>query len=350
MIYIYSPYRRDETTYTALRVAQAALETTNREVFILPNGPKAGVASPFWDTHVLSRINLLPAILSATSIVHIGVDPDYINMIKHYRKTVAKKCTQILVPLWHSTRLDSVATIQSFFDYCVVPTQAIKKTFTQCVYGKTRTKKLIQLPWDTRMPTTKRKGRVKKNAIKVCVVVDSDAVSNSASFILTVLDELLNSHGHLEFTVLHSKSFTPADKQAIKNLLRDFRARLTFRAMPALENIVTDFHNHDWVWLASRKVNFGAFAILATTCGCPVLAWDIAPYNEIITNDETGVLVPCEVKTNWMQAPAVIHDTSNFVKYASLAFSHEKIFETIAVQSDDSPSKFNDTWCDLLAP
>ena len=40
MIYIYSPYRRDETTFTALRVAQAALETANREVFILPNGPK----------------------------------------------------------------------------------------------------------------------------------------------------------------------------------------------------------------------------------------------------------------------------------------------------------------------
>jgi hypothetical protein len=51
-----------------------------------------------------------------------------------------------------------------------------------------------------------------------------------------------------------------------------------------------------------------------------------------------------------MQAPAAIHDTSNFVKYAALAFSQEKIFETMAVQSDDTPSKFNDTWCDLLAP
>jgi hypothetical protein len=51
-----------------------------------------------------------------------------------------------------------------------------------------------------------------------------------------------------------------------------------------------------------------------------------------------------------MQAPAAIHDTSNFVKYAALAFSQEKIFETMTVQSDDTPSKFNDTWCDLLAP
>lgn len=350
MIYIYAPYRRDEVTCAALRVAQAALETSNRDVFILPQGPKAGTASDFWDNRVLSRINTLPAIVSATSIVHFGVDLDFITMLRHYRKSISTKCTQILVPSWHSTRLETISAVRAFYDHCVVPTPTVRKTFTQCVYGKTRTKKLIELPWSVRTVQTRRDGRVRKNAIKVCVMADSDAISNSSSFILTVLDELLNSHSGLEFTVLHSRAFCPADKQTIKSLLRDFHTRLVFRAMPRLENIQVDFHDHDWVWLPSRRANFGVFANLAASCGCPTLAWDIPPYNEIIQNDVTGVLVPCDTKTNWMQAPSAIVDTSNFVKYAAMAFSQEKIFETMPIITPEQTTKFNDVWCDLLAP
>ena len=350
MIYFYSPYRRDETTCAALRAAQAALETSNQDIFLLPQGPKSGTASPFWDNRVLSRINTLPAIVPATSIVHFGVDLDFINMIQHYRKPVSKKCTQILVPSWHSTRLETVPVIRSFFDYCVVPTPEIKKTFMQCVYGKTRTKKLLELPWDVRMTQTKRDGHIRKNSIKVCVVADSDAIGNNSNFIFTVLDELLNSSSDLVFTVLHSRAFCPADKQTIKCLLRDFHTRLVFRPMPQLENIALDFHNHDWVWLPSRRANFGVFANLALSCGCPVLTWDIAPYSEIIENDFTGILVPCDTKTNWMQAPSAIVDTSNFVKYAAMAFSQEKIFETMAAATPTQSTKFNDAWCDLLTP
>lgn len=350
MIYVYSPYRRDETTYAALRVAQSALETSNQDVFILPQGPKSGVASSFWDNRVLSRINTLPAILSATSIVHFGVDVDFINMVQHYKKNSSKACTQILVPLWHSTRLETITNIRSFFDYCVAPTAAIKKTLMQCVYGKTRTKKLIELPWDVRSNQTKREGHVRKNWTKICVVADSDAIGNSSNFIFTVLDELLNSQSNLEFTVLHSRSFCPADKQTIKCLLRDFNTRLSFKQMPPLDSLTLEFHNHDWVWLPSRRSNFGAFANLANSCGCPVITWDISPYNEIIENDVTGVLVPCDSKTNWMQAPSAINDTSNFVKYAAVAFSQEKIFETMFKAPQENKNKFNDTWCDLLTP
>ena len=350
MIYIYSPYRRDETTYAALRVAQSALETSNQDVFILPQGPKSGVASPFWDNRVLSRINTLPAILSATAIVHFGVDLDFINMIQHYRKNATKNCNQILVPSWHSTRLETITTIRSFFDYCVVPTPTIKKTLMQCVYGKTHTKKLIELPWDIRATLTKRDGHVRKNWKKVCVVADSDAIGNSSSFIFTVLDELLNSQNNLEFTVLHSRAFCPADRQSIKYLSRDFHTRLVFKTMPALENLALEFHNHDWVWLPSRRANFGVFANLAISCGCPVLAWDIPPYNEIIQNDVSGILVPCDTKTNWMQAPSAINDTSNFVKYATIAFSQEKIFETMTTTDAKQSPTFNDTWGDLLTP
>ena len=349
MIYFYSPYRRDEITYAALRVAQTALETSNQDVFLLPPGPKTGTASAFWDNRVLSRINTLPAIVSATSIVHFGVDLDFINMITHYRKPISKACTQILVPSWHSTRLEAVSAIRSFFDYCVVPTASVKKSFMQCVYGKTRTKKLVELPWDIRVAQTKRDGHVRKNSIRVCVVADADAIGNSSSFIFTALEDLLNSHSGLEFTVLHSRAFCPADRQTIKYLLKDFHTRLVFKPMPYLENIALEFHDHDWVWLPSRRANFGVFANLAIACGCPVLTWDIPPYNEIIENDITGTLVPCDTKTNWMQAPSAIVDTSNFVKYAAMAFSQEKIFETINEKAAQS-TKFNDSWCDILTP
>jgi hypothetical protein len=350
MIYIYTPYRRDETTYAALRVAQVALEMSNQEVFILPQGTKSGVASSFWDAHVLSRVNVLPAILSATTIVHMGVDHDFITMTQHYRRSVSKKCNQILVPLWQSTRLESVETIRSFFDYCVVPTPSIKKTFTQCVYGKTRTKKLLTVPWDVRSPITKRTGHVRKNIRRICVVADSDAISNSAGFMLSAIDELLNLHSNLEFTLLCTKNFAPTDKQTLKSMLRDLPTRFVMQPMPKLDELATHFHAHDWIWFPSRKSNFGAFATLATTCGCPVLAWDIPPYSDIIKTDETGVLVPCDIKTNWMQAPSAINDTSNFVKYASLAFAQEQIFETMATRSIENSTVFADAWCELLVP
>jgi hypothetical protein len=51
-----------------------------------------------------------------------------------------------------------------------------------------------------------------------------------------------------------------------------------------------------------------------------------------------------------MQAPSAINDTSNFVKYASLAFAQEQIFETMATRSIENSTVFADAWCELLVP
>lgn len=345
MIVLLAPYGRTEVTAAAVRLADLA-QSLGHQVRLVACGQQEKHVHPAWDGRVKSgrRHGVYVNAKGATHVVHFQASG---RLYDHATLVTAKpNAKHILVPNWHALAA-SDADLIGKYDQVVCPTKTCHKVVNQLAFrGKGERPRLSWLRWDAGVPPVRRDGLAESERMRACVFCDTSAVDFCGPMVVQLANELLHIHPKLELTVMAVKSWAGRDRQDWKRALANWPRRLSLRGAASAVDLNREFHAHDWVVLPSVRADFGLTASRALACGAPVIANDVPPFSEVVSAD-SGILVPCEVRTGAAKAPIAVPNMGKWLEVCSRAFADARTLfglQTRDWKLSEACQTFNDGW------
>lgn len=351
MISILAPYGRNEVTSAAIRLADLAL-ALGRDVRLVACGLKEKKVHPAWDDKVRSghREGIYKCTHKAAVVVHFGLHQSW-----HEKATLVaeKKGKQILVPGWHGL-VPKDRSLMPRYDQIVCPSRTCRKLVQSDVFENVKMSKdkLTHVRWDAGLPAIRREGTVVADRIRACFFADASSIDFCGPMVVQLTNELLDAYPKLDVTVLSTKSWSRHDRHDLRAAERKWQKRLAVRRATCHTDLNKEFHSHDWVVLPSVRADFGMAASRALACGAPVICHDVAPFDEIVTA-WSGLLVPCEVRTNAFKSPIAVPNIGNWLTTCAKAFSdtrHLFNLQTRDWQLSEAQAAFNLAWTKVWEP
>lgn len=348
MITLLAPYGRNEVTSAAVRLAELVM-SLGRDVRLVACGVHERAVHPFWDERVVrghGSAAIAKAASKSTAVVHFQCHQAWFEAASLPR-SAANGIKQILVPNWHGMGRREASLIPRY-DQLVCPSRLCKQVVQGEVFGgdKMGKDRLTWCRWDAGLPPVTREGTVADASQRACVYADAATVDFCAPMVIQLLGELLAMFPTLNLSVVSAKSWCRRDKAALKAAVAKWTPRLTVRRLGNLFDLTKEFHAHDWAVLPSVRADFGLAAARALACGTPVVCHDVAPFDEIVCQD-SGVLVPCEVRAGAAKAPVAVPSLGNWVEACASAFKDTRRLlrlQTIDWKLSEAQAAFNNTW------
>lgn len=354
MLTILAPYTRSEVTAAAIRLSEYAAGNGTRVRYIAC-GQTEGNVHPRWDGRVQVRKEndtVVKAAAASTTVVHFGVSPTL-----YAEATLAdsgtKKAKQVLVPLWHGFNRGDDKLVKAF-DQIVCPSKAMKRMIETDLFDGVRQGRdsLTWTTWDSGRPHAKRDGTVDDARTRALVYCDAQIVDYNAPMVFELCDMLLKACPRLDITLVHNKSWSKRDKQQLRRLQLAWpAARFNPVRRHTVQQLSLLITQHDWTVLPGVRSNFGFAAAVALAGGTPVICNDVHPFCDVVRHNESGVLVPCEVKTGWFRSPMAVTQLSSwFDTCRSALLGNERLFniQTHDWKIDEAYDAFSSTWDRVL--
>ena len=345
MISILAPYGRNEVTSAAIRLADLAV-ALGRDVRLVACGVREKTVHPTWDGKVRSgqREGIYKATHKAEVVVHFGCQPQWLEKAT---LVAEKRAKQVLVPSWHSLGPKD-RTLMAKYDQIVCPSKTFRKLVQAELFegAKVGKEQLTHVRWDSGLPPIRREGTVVEGRIRACLYADSASIDFCGPMVVQLAQELLHSYPRLDVTVLSIKSWSRHDKTDLKAAQAKWEKRLSVRRAVTHADLNREFHAHDWVVLPSVRADFGMPASRALACGAAVVCHDVPPFSEIVTG-WSGLLVPCEVRTNAVKAPIAVPNIGSWLSTCARAFSDTRCLfnlQTRDWQLAEAQARFNLEW------
>ena len=343
MIGIVTPYGRGSTTSAAIRLADVAL-ARGADVRLVAFGRRESNVHPFWDSCVWSSKadGIYYAAKGCTQFVHFRVNKRLLEMTK----LVAEDAGHILVPPWHSLTLEDGETCK-LYDKIVCPSKVYNHFFREHI----RDKDVSWCRWESGLPPVKRDGLVNAGRVSACFYCDSNTIDFCGPMVIELISELLKSLPKLDVGVLSAKSWGRRDRTELSRLKKVYNSRLGVCPVGNLFEQATHFHHYDWLVYPAVRTDFCMVPAMALSCGLPVIAHDLPPLDELLTNDHSGVLVGCEIKTGVVRAPLAVPCYGKWLDACLQAFSdNRKLFSMQQKEwgLERAQWSFNEFWSKLL--
>jgi hypothetical protein len=352
MITLLAPYDRSEATAAALRLYEHAIGI-GAKVRYIAYGKRENNVHPKWDRHVISRTNatmVTNAAVKSTAVVHFGCSPKLLEEAKR-ADLDEKKPKQILVPIWHQhNRFDAVSMRK--FDHIVCGSELQCLAVTNLLHRDM----FLEPPvtwcnWDTGRQPWRQEGTRTDGRMRALLHCDSACVNFSAAFVTEMTSQLLAHCTNLDITLTYIKSWAKRDYRAWSVPRKRWApSRLSFQRIQNLHQLDLLIPQHDWTILPSIKSNFGIIAANALACGTPVICNDVPPLCDIVSAT-CGILVPCEIRENWLSTPVAVPQLAAWVETCILALRNRESLLQLQCQDwniDVRAALFAALWNDLL--
>ncbi len=176
------------------------------------------------------------------------------------------------------------------------------------------------IPWDNGLPTTRKSVLVDGARIKVLIPLLDWTTSSVDPEILNVVWRTLHKCPYVDITFVYCpRGFRVGDYKAIKRIEKLFGASGQFRSISdrklSRDDILTLYGRHDLTVWPSEQEGFGSVGLDSLSMGTPVMAYDVAPQSEFLRDGKNSVLVPCELKYNWLGVPWVLPNSPKFEEH-----------------------------------
>lgn len=173
------------------------------------------------------------------------------------------------------------------FDRVVAPTQAMAAALRPMRLGKN----LTQIPWSTGLPATRKGAR--NTPLKVLLPISgSQYFMGSGAGLGLILDVLrLNLPAQL---TLERSAWAGRQTTLLRHVQQVTRGdpRLQIVRNQTYDQKLLLMGEHDLVLLTCEIESMGLYALYSLTMGTPVVAYDMAPLNELVQHGINGLLVP----------------------------------------------------------
>lgn len=313
---ILAPYRPGEATWAALRLANH-LFATGRDVRYVATTPVARGVHHFWDARVraggLGRRpragdrghGVYRHTRGADEVVHFHPDPG----IRRMAELVAPLARHVLVPLWHSLGGGDAALVLDHHAV-VCPSVACARAVSESVFNgaSPETTPLACAPFEPGFEPLRKEGLVEGGELHALVSLNRDAFRLRRT-LAAVLDAVLGGLPRLRVTLAATRAFSGRDRH-FRGLRLAHPGRVRFRTLGAAEDFTRLLHAHDWAVFFWRRADTTLPALHAMSCGVPVIAFDVAPFNEVVVPGNGGLLVPCKREVSRFGAETAVVDAA----------------------------------------
>lgn len=327
MIGILAPYGRNEITAAACRLADLA-QGAGQGVRFVTQGTHERHVNSHWDSRVLSgrKWGAARHLESCETIVHFTIEEAVLAGTGFPSKRPAK---HILVTPWHAIAPRNVVEA-SHYRQIVCPSRACYAEMRTRLYkdAEPSAEQLTWCRWEPGLARIKRKPPQPHARLKVCVLCDHTAIDYAGKAVLRLIEEILALDCRMDVSLLSLRSWNRADRAQLRRMVdgSDDKLRLLTGGVPAMNQ---HFSEHDWVVIPSVFADFGLYASRAVACGAAVIAHDVAPFNEVVVDGSTGVLVPCQIATGRFESPIAAFDVARWVETCKRAFTRSTVLTSV---------------------
>jgi hypothetical protein len=317
---ILAPYTRNEDTAAAVRLADLAM-SLGLDVRLVSTRPRERDVNPYWDDRVVSFDvhdvldgRLAGVARRASVFVHFGHDP----VLLEHARLVAPDARQVLVFRWHSCRGRPLTAAD--YDFVVCPSEGAMRGAAEVLHA-VPARKLTWCHWDHGARPVSRDGTVSDAKVRACFLCDCATIDFCAATMLEVVGQLLAAHPRLDVSVAHTKAWTRDDRRTLASLRHAWPGRLRAAKLTDVRAQMVELHHNDWAVVPSVRAEFGSFASLALACGVPVVCHNVCPFNEIVRDRRSGLLVPCDTARGASGAPVAVPSLARWLATCAQAFS-----------------------------
>ncbi len=306
---IHAPYSRQEATHLGLTLATLA-RSLGYDVSWLSSQAHETNLHPVWDGQVQSgKQRCFKTWCRKHRCGHVlwfDVQPEKLLLAKK------QGCQNTLILLWHRLREEDIAQL-ALFDMIVCPTISVAQAVQLRLSQRHNCQNVRCVPWDTGAEA--RSGRPSHDETNLFVPLDSRTAMHSGPLILHNLELLLSRRLDVTVTVGYGKTWDRPAYDALQRLqaarpqrVRSLKRRnwVEWREAQSL---------HHWTLLPNLLCNTGYLALDSLYCGVPVLTFDAAPFADCVQDDRNGVLIPCNLKDNWLGAPTAVFNARVLLDY-----------------------------------
>lgn len=340
---VFAPYGRNEITAAALRVADLSLAYGNDTRFIAAP-PRENVIHHYWDSRAVG--NRPHSIYTAAR----GADRCvwFVDNARMYADAhlVANRAEHTLVPCAHAMHITRKGIDTKRFASMICPSRTCSTSLRMDVFGGEFPLPTTWALFDSGLPFVCRRGH--RSGYAVVVLCDTTAIDESGPQILRVVTDLLGEFTDLRITLLCVKSWSRRLRREIRCLLQD-QPRLSVVYQRSWLQQIEVIHQHDIAVILSVRADFGINVMRCLSCSVPVAAYNIPPFNELISPGTNGWLIKCETVENSIGAMIALPNTVNILTTMSSALvSDIDDLRNNSWRLDDAATAFERVWCSIL--
>jgi hypothetical protein len=297
------PYQKCDATYAALQVAKIATDL-GLSVEIMPKD-RATPVLPAFDRLVLRNTKLSYDEWLKTGFSHIVfTDAPSAAEVDAAREA---KIKTLLIVVWDVLGEEDAKTLP-LFNNVVCPAQCVQKLLKY----KLNLKNISHVQWDPGIPITHDPRRVQQGKVAVLWSIENCQSIRQEPTILPVIEDFLRQCPEVWLTVTYSGIVPQGSVRELRRMATSAAGRVEL-----LKNVSWDrqqllYGSHDLTVWPSVAEGVGLTGLCSVYMGTPVLAFDHPVIGEFINEGKNGILVPCDLKYNWLEVPYVDPDYFKF--------------------------------------
>jgi len=160
--------------------------------------------------------------------------------------------------------------------------------------------RFAELSWDVPLPITIKNNLVDPPWINVLFPLLDSQAKRSDQRIIDIIGNVLSENLKVKATIVVGANWNLAAKDLLKGLHKTYGDRVCVLNVSQGFNRCKLYAHSDLTVWSSKYEGLATIGLSSLCMGTPVLAWDIAPQSEYLHDGKNAVLVPCDIKENWL--------------------------------------------------
>jgi len=206
--------------------------------------------------------------------------------------------------LWHEIGPADYRAYQTA-DFVVAPNAATGAFVSHIM----KTNNIRTLPWDTGQPFTIKDPRITSKQTWVLMPMTDYEPYYMEATALEVAGRALHRFPSMHLTVpFNASKMAPFALHRLRQFRRYFGSRIQLLPGVPLKDRHIMFGTHDLTYWPVSRANTGMVGLTSVTMGTPVLAFDIPPCNEFLSDECNATLTPSVIGMGDMGRPRLEPD------------------------------------------
>jgi len=291
---IYAPYAKNEVTLAAVQFADW-LVRCGLDVDFMTNGKVNQGVHAVWDKKV-RRVRNVESLYrwahNATHLCWFAPDVFAFDAAKLVMADRPKRKTKnFFFPHWCNWSTNYVKFFQSTKrTICLAQEMAI---WLDAKYPDIDTKRTWANLVSPAIPLICKQGFVEPESRSLLVLFDRSTVLDVDLELFDLFDLLLQNHPHLKITFAFVGALPTPYRDQVRSLKFIREDRVFFANNPDYTDYLHLARQHDWIYLATTRHQFGSLLSHLQITTVPIICHDIPPVGGHIVDKKTGYLIPC---------------------------------------------------------
>jgi len=208
-------------------------------------------------------------------------------------------------------------------------------------------------PWSAPLPICENATGSGGSTLSIFLPLHDSQTGRSDLEVLSIGEHIVRSVPDVRFTISSGAQWTLQALRRVRTLCKRYPERFIRVVKPNLVRQVGLYGTSQLVLWPAKHEGLATVGLMALHMGVPVLAWDIPPQNEYLRAKENAILVPCNMRSNWLGVPQAMPDWRRFLQHTLMLLQSRRVLRRMKQHTDIGlqarKQMFQQTWEKVLS-